>query len=600
VGGAFLFDESYRGKPLVFCGTGGILPREIAGEGSWIKHIDDGDITVMVGGRIGKDGIHGATFSSLALDEESPTSAVQIGDPITQKKMADFLLEARDKGLYKGITDNGAGGLSSSLGEMAEYSGGIRVDLNKCPLKYPGLAPWEIWVSESQERMSLAVDPATLDELLALARKRDVEATPIGEFTSTGTVSLYYEGQLAGEISLDFLHDGLPVMTIPAELNQLPAVEKTLTPPGEGETEGLLYALLAEPNIASKEPLVRQYDHEVQIQSVTKPFVGTRSDGPSDGAVLRPVARSYRGVTVTHGICPWYAPLNAYRMAQNAVDEAFRAHIALGGDPDQTSVLDNFCWPDPVESVSTPDGPHKMAQLVQTCRGLQDACLAYKAPLISGKDSMKNDAQLGGKKVSVKPTLLVSLMGITPDCRKTPSTDFKSPGDLIYLLGETRGELGGTFYEKLGGKGPLGSCPEVKPEEALPLYRSLHRAIHRGLTASCHDLSDGGLGVALAESALAGRLGAEIDLAMVPCGPRCGDEAERLLFCETPSRFLVSVAPENRGSFEETLTGRRFALIGSVTASPWITVTKDGAGIVSVPLDRVTNAWKKPFGGEVE
>lgn len=308
VGGAFLFDESYRGKPLVFCGTGGILPREIAGEGSWIKHIDAGDVTVMVGGRIGKDGIHGATFSSLALDEESPTSAVQIGDPITQKKMADFLLEARDRGLYKGITDNGAGGLSSSLGEMAEDSGGIRVDLDKCPLKYPGLAPWEIWVSESQERMSLAVDPATLEEFLALAEKRDVEATVVGEFTDTGYVSLYYGKKLVGELSLEFLHNGLPEMILQAELTPGTPSEVDLESLETAPADRILLALLGEPNIASKEPMIRQYDHEVQIQSVQKPFIGLKSDAPSDGAVLRPVPGSEQGVTVTHGVCPWYAP----------------------------------------------------------------------------------------------------------------------------------------------------------------------------------------------------------------------------------------------------------------------------------------------------
>ena len=281
VGGAFLFDESFTGKPLVFCGTGGVLPAEINGEASWIKHINPGDLVVMTGGRIGKDGIHGATFSSLALDETSPTSAVQIGDPITQKKMLDFLLEARDRGLYNGITDNGAGGLSSSLGEMAQTPGGIKIELDKCPLKYQGLAPWEILVSESQERMSLSVPPANAAEFLELAKMRDVEATVIGTFTDSGNIEIFYNGKIVGLLSLDFLHDGLPVMELEAEWTA-PLRKKTRPSTGEETVKtsavytDILFRLLSEPNIASKEELVRRYDHEVQAGSVMKPFIGQR------------------------------------------------------------------------------------------------------------------------------------------------------------------------------------------------------------------------------------------------------------------------------------------------------------------------------------
>ena len=594
VGGAFLFDEHYMGKPLVFCGTGGILPRKILGEDGWVKHVEPGSLAVMIGGRIGKDGIHGATFSSLVLDEESPTSAVQIGDPITQKRMSDFLIEARDRGLYRGITDNGAGGLSSSLGEMAEESDGIRVDLDKCPLKYQGLEPWEIWVSESQERMSLAVAPDTLDEFLSLAKKRDVEATVIGEFTDSGFIELYYKGELAAEMELEFIHDGLPVMELNAEWIPPDRPEEPVVP--EMTAGEILKKLLAEANIASKESLVRQYDHEVQIQSVQKPFVGAESDGPSDGAVLRPVPESKKGLTVTHGICPRYSVIDTYNMAACALDEAFRAHIAMGGNPEFTSALDNFCWPDPVESEKTPDGRYKLAQAVRACRGLQDTCLAYGIPLISGKDSMKNDAQLGGKKVSVKPTLLISLMGIMDEYSKTVSSDFKKAGDVILAAGVTRGEMGGTFYNKIL-KDESGDVPAVIPDEALELYRKLHRVIGAGLVSSCHDLSDGGLGVAAAESAIGGRLGAKFDLGLLPGGPDLETmETNRLLYCETPSRFLISVKPENLEEFRSIMEGSTVSVIGEVDTSGKLEITRVGKTVLKEDIEKLAGTWRSTLG----
>jgi len=544
--GAFLFDESYIGKPLVFCGTGGILPASINGEPSWVKHVRPGDLAVMVGGRIGKDGIHGATFSSLGLDENSPTSAVQIGEPITQRKMADFLLDARDAGLYGGITDNGAGGLSSSLGEMARESGGVEIDLDSCPLKYGGLAAWEILVSESQERMSLAVDPSTIDRLLALAACRGVEATVVGTFTDDGRIRLIHDGAVAGEIDLDFLHDGLPQMELQA-IWPGPRAGQPTNPntPGDPTSptalKGALLALLADPNIASKEHLVRQYDHEVQGGSILKPTCGLRADGPSDGAVLKPRYDSWRGITVTHGINPRYGDVDTYHMAVAAVDEAVRAHVALGGDPQQMAALDNFCWPDPVLSDSTPDGPFKLAQLVRACRGLADACVAYGLPLISGKDSMKNDSYLGGRKISIRPTLLVSLMGIVPDVRRALTSSFKTPGDRILLIGTGLPALGGSTYERLEGC-DLGDCPHTDLAANPSLYRAVHAAASNGLLSSLHDLSEGGLAVALAEAAIGGRLGARVTLPTD--APTAADRATAL-FGERTGGFIATCSPEH-------------------------------------------------------
>jgi phosphoribosylformylglycinamidine synthase len=599
--GAFLFDESYIGKPLVFCGTGGMLPLKIRGGDSWKKRIESGMLAVMVGGRIGKDGIHGATFSSLALDETSPSSAVQIGDPIIQKRMTDFLMEARDAGLYAGITDNGAGGLSSSLGEMAESSGGVSIDLSSCPLKYQGLSPWEILVSESQERMSLAVEQDKLDALIRLAARRGVEATVVGRFTDSGFVEIWYGGRLVGLVSMEFLHRGLPVMRLSARWNE-PRIEGSALA-DRGDWTGALLEILAEPNVASKEQLVRQYDHEVKAVSIEKPCTGVHRDAPSDGAVLKPRYDSYRGLTITHGIAPRLSDHDTRAMALAAVDEAFRAHIALGGDPARAVALDNFCWPDPVQSASNTDGDFKLAQLVRACAALREACLAYGVPLVSGKDSMKNDAFAGGRRISVRPTLLITLVGIIDDVRKAPSTDFLAPGDLIYILGGTGGGLGASMLERVGrarGEGRLGRCPVADPAEHLPLYLALSRCISGRIVRSCHDLSDGGLAVALAESCIGGGLGADVKLDSLPLRAASGQaslypQAAVRLFSEDPGRFIVAVRKDDRERFERSLAGRRFALIGETTEEPRLRISHRGLCAIDAAVAELEQAFKTPI-----
>jgi phosphoribosylformylglycinamidine synthase len=348
--------------------------------------------------------------------------------------------------------------------------------------------------------------------------------------------------------------------------------------------------MLADANVASREEWVRQYDHEVQARSVIKPFVGRRREAPSDGGVLLVRHDSRRGITVTHGICPRYGDHDTYHMAQCAVDEAVRAHVALGGDPDRMSALDNFCWPDPVQSPENPDGAFKLAQLVRACRGLADACRAYQLPLISGKDSMKNDALVDGRRISIRPTLLVSLMGIIEDVRLAQSTDFKAPGDLLFVVGETRGELGGTCLERLAGT-PLGACPSLAPRAAFSSYHKLHGAMRAGCVRSCHDLSDGGLWVALAECCLGGELGARIALEALPVARETGRESERLLFCETPSRFLVSVAPADLGQWRRIMTGAPSGLIGTVTSDGLLSVQVEGRDLAAVTVPEVRAAW---------
>jgi len=584
--GAIVFHDRFLGKPLVFCGTGGISPAIAGGKPAHEKGAKPGDIIVMTGGRIGKDGIHGATFSSEALHEGSPATAVQIGDPITQKKMADFLLEARDLGLFNCITDDGAGGLSSSIGEMARVPGGASVHLEKVPLKYAGLAPWEIFLSEAQERMTLAVPPESLDAFMDLARRREVEATVLGEFNDSGLLECFFEGRLIASLDMEFLHDGLPRMHLEARLEpSLPMPEAPLEMDGSDSTADLL-DVLAALNVCSKESFVRMYDHEVLGQSVLKQFQGVNNDGPGDAGVIQPVPDSNRGLAVACGICPKYSDLDTYAMAACAVDEAVRNLVAVGAELGSIAGLDNFCWPDPVQSSATPDGRHKLAQLVRACEALYDVCLAYDIPLISGKDSMKNDYRIGDTKISIPPTLLFTAVAMIDDVRKVISMDVKGPGHIVYVLGETREELGGSEFMALRGKAG-GNPPQVCPLSSRALYERLHKAINAGLVASCHDVSDGGLGVALAETAFAGGFGMTVSLSSI--GVENGTAA---LFSETPGRFVATVRPEHAGAFETALSSSSCYRIGETGEEPMVHIICGDGKIVSADLDTLRKAWK--------
>jgi phosphoribosylformylglycinamidine synthase subunit PurSL len=591
INGAILFDERFLGKPLVFCGTGGIMPARLHGQPAHEKRANPGELIVMVGGRIGKDGIHGATFSSQELREDSPVSAVQIGDPITQKKMFDFLLEARDQGLYTAITDNGAGGLSSSVGEMARDSHGCELHLERAPLKYAGLQAWEILLSEAQERMTLAVPPEYVDDFLALAARRDVEATVLGSFTASGRFHVLYNGQSVAYLDMDFLHNGLPQMSLGAVWRPPALHEPQLPEPTDYAV--LLGAMLGRLNICSKEAWVRQYDHEVQGMSVVKPFVGNQNDGPSDAAVLRPLLDCTLGIVVANGICPRYGDIDAYHMTACAIDEAVRNAIAVGGRLGRIAGLDNFCWPDPVPSATNPDAEYKLAQLVRANQALYDYCQAYDLPCISGKDSMKNDYRVGETKISIPPTVLFSVLGVIDEVTTVVTMDAKRPGDVVYVLGATHAELGGSeYYALLGHLG--NSVPRVDAAAARRLYEALSVAMAQGLVASCHDCSDGGLGVALAETAFAGGLGMDVDLRLVPGASELRDDVT--LFSETPSRFVVTVRAEHAMAFEATLQGLPWAAVGHVSATPVFRVTgRSGELIITTGIDRLKAAWQRPL-----
>jgi len=591
VNGSIVFDERFLGKPLVYCGTAGIMPARIKGKTTHQKEIKPQDLIVMTGGRIGKDGIHGATFSSEELHEGSPVTAVQIGDPITQKKMTDFLLIARDRALYRGITDNGAGGLSSSVGEMATYSGGCELDLTHAPLKYAGLQPWEILVSEAQERMTLAVDPKKIKQFLELARKMDVEATILGKFTDSGKFHVLFGGKTVAYLDMEFLHSGVPQMQLNARWKPPKNKEPHIKPLRNYNME--LKRMLARLNICSKESVVRQYDHEVQGGSVIKPLVGAQNDGPSDAAVIRPLLNSMEGVVVAHGICPRYSDIDTYHMTACAIDEAIRNAVAVGADIDNLAGLDNFCWCDPVKSSKTPDGEYKLAQLVRANMAIYDYTTALGVPCISGKDSMKNDYQIGKTRISIPPTILYSVIGGIKDVRKAVTMDAKKPGDLVYVIGETKDEMGGSEWFALHNF-TGNNVPRVNAIKARKIYRSLHKAIQKGIIASCHDCSDGGMAVALAETSIAGEMGMDIDLNSVPYEGKKRDDY--ILFSESASRFIITIHPEEQRKLEKIMDGNITGLIGVVTGDGLFQMTgMNGRLIIKEKIKKLKEAWQKPL-----
>ena len=603
VNGSIVFDERYLGKPLVYCGTVGMMPRLLPdGRESHIKTPQPGNIIYMVGGRVGSDGIHGATFSSLELTEESPSSAVQIGDPITQKKMIDMILEARDLGLIQVITDNGAGGLSSSVGELAELTGGADLDLAAVPLKQPGLSKWEILVSESQERMTLGVNPEDCEEFEKLADLHEVEATAVGEFTDSGAFVVRFGDETVAHLPISFLHDGCPQLQLESEWKP-PHNEPIIFPKANSVEMGqILSRLMARPNVASKEWWVRSYDHEVIAQSVIKPFCGVNHDAPGDAAVIAPMQGKTQGAVISNGIVPRYSDIDAYAMAAASIDEALRNAVCVGVDLDLIAGLDNFCWPDPVESVKTPDGRYKLAQLVRANRALDEVCRAYNLPCISGKDSMKNDATLDGEKISVPPTLLFSLIGNHKDVRKAVSSDFKEVGDLIYLVGETHQELGASelafmFRDETNGvSGIGGKVPQIDTTRNLSLYRSLTAAMSKRLVASAHDCSDAGLAAAVAECCFGCDSGASIEISQIYSSVDNLD-IWGALFGESLGRILVSVSPNNSQEFEQSMKDHECNLLGVVDSGDSITFRDAGQVVLSASMSNLRDSWKGTLNG---
>jgi phosphoribosylformylglycinamidine synthase len=589
VNGAIYFDPRYVGNPLVYCGNVGLIPRDKS-----FKEPRPGDYIVALGGRTGRDGIHGATFSSAELTHESETlsgSAVQIGNAITEKMLADVVLEARDRGLYHAITDCGAGGFSSAVGEMGEQIG-AEVWLDRAPLKYEGLSYTEIWISEAQERMILAVPPDRWQAFADLAAGEGVEATVIGRFVSSGRLTLKYAEHEVADLAMDFLHQGRPPVVREAVYEPPPAGPLAIPHAAAAEPAATLTRILGSLNVASKHWVIRQYDHEVQGGSVVKPLVGVNNDGPSDAAVLRPVLASRRGIVVACGMNPRYGDFDTYHMAASAIDEAVRNCVAVGADPARIAILDNFCW-------GNTDRPQTLGSLVRAALACRDLAVALGTPFISGKDSLNNefryvDAQGRSQSISIPPSLLISALGQIDDVARAVTMDFKAAGNRLYIVGMTHEELGGSHFALVhllrGGR-----VPQVDPKTARLTFAALHAAISAGLVRACHDASEGGLAVALAEMAFAGGLGARVDLAAAPHTVVSPHAAPVLLFSESNTRFLCEVPDQRAADFERCLGGVPHGHLGSVTTEPALEIALDDRPLVVVDLDRLKAAWQAPL-----
>ncbi len=580
VNGAVYFDDRYIGNPLVFCGTVAMMPKDKCTK-RWAK---PGDAIICVGGRTGRDGIHGATFSSGELTHEHETEfshAVQIGNAITEKKVLDTLMQARDAGLYNAITDCGAGGLSSSVGEMGERIG-AEVHLDRVPLKYAGLSYPEIWISEAQERMVLAVPQENIERALKIFADEDVEATVIGHFgVDDAKLRLFYEDTLVGELDMDFLHDGLPRPTKEALWDFTP--KATPAPPTKENYSDELLQILASPNVAGKEWIIRQYDHEVQGGSVIKPLVGATEDGPGNAAAVRPIYGSDKGVVISCGMNPTLGDLDPYQSAMHAVDEALRNLVAVGGNLDRTAILDNFCW-------GNCDKPDRMGALVQAAKACYDAAIAYGTPFVSGKDSLNNEFKTdAGETIAIPPTLLISAFSVADDVTKCVTSDAKTPGNLLMLVGLTRGELGGCHYLRACGLETGNDVPPVDAAANITTFRAMQNAIGAGLVRSCHDLSEGGLAVAAAEMAFAGGLGVELSLDNVPADGQVSEFAK--LFGESAGRFLVEVEPGNKDAFLAAMGKVPVGEVGTVTDSGRIVIGK----AIDITLAAAKAAWSGTF-----
>ncbi|MEY3013974.1 MAG: phosphoribosylformylglycinamidine synthase [Pseudomonadota bacterium] len=584
VAGAITYDAGYVANPLVFCGTLGILPT-----GSHRNRANPGDRVVVLGGRTGRDGLRGATFSSMSMGQETAaiaSTSVQIGHPIHEKAAMEVVLQARDAGLYTAITDCGAGGLSSAVGEMAARIG-ADIDLTTVPLKVQGLAAWEIWLSEAQERMVLAVPDAQWEALVQLAMRHGSEATTIGRFRDDGQLVVRHGEREVARLDGAFLHDGIPQREL-VGLWQAPAPEP-LPPCPEQLTAGLL-RLLASPGIRSKEEILRRYDHEVQGGTRGKPLCGVAADAPADAAVLVPLDRARtadgeearRGVALGVGLAPRLGLLDPYAMAWAVVDEAIRNVVAAGADPDEVALLDNFCW-------GSPTLPDRMGALVRCTRGCHDAAVAFGAPYISGKDSLHNEYRdADGVRRAIPGTLLVTAMATVPDVGEACSPEGARAGDRLYVLGVSDDALGGSAW--LGLDDQLGDIAPAAVPDALADYRRLHAAIRDGLCAAVHDVSEGGLGVALAELAIAARCGLDADLDRAPgSAPERGDGR---LFGERGGRFVIAVRPADVRAFEAAMGSERIGRVGEMRADDRVQMAAAGQGRVATRVRALVDAFR--------
>ncbi|UCF44720.1 MAG: phosphoribosylformylglycinamidine synthase subunit PurL, partial [Candidatus Bathyarchaeota archaeon] len=579
VNGAIYFDDSYTGNVTVYCGCIGLLPLK-----KFRRNAKPGHIILLAGGKTGRDGIHGVTFASAELTEKSEEvsrPAVQIADPIEEEKLKRAIIEIRDRELASAITDLGGGGLSSAVGETAKrFNCGAKVELETVPLKHHGLTPWEIYISESQERMLLTVPPENLEKILEIFEKENVKATAIGKLTSEQRLHLSYQSEKVADMDMAFLFE--PPESVKTATYENAEFEEPAFPEPENLT-GILLQLLSSPNITSKESVVRTYDHEVKGNTALKPLQG-KYGGPNDAAVIKPLENSWKGIVISCGMNPNYGKIDAYWMAASAIDEALRNNIAVGGR--RIALLDNFTW-------GNPEKPERLGSLVRACEACYDFATAFKTPFISGKDSLFNESPLG----PVTPTLLITALGVIPDIRLTTSMDIKTPDNSLYIVGQTFKELGGSEYYKL--KRDIGkTVPKVRVAQAKNNFRTVTEAIDLGFVRACHDLSEGGLAVTAAEMALAGGYGMKLNLKKMPS--KAINRNDFLLFSESNSRFLMEVPEKTKKDFEALMKGKVYAEIGRVTKNPKLTVNGlDGTVVVNASLTDLRRSWKETLSSGV-
>lgn len=579
VAGAVCFDERFLGNPLVYCGALGILPKKKS-----FKESKPGQLVILCGAKTGRDGIHGATFSSKELDEHtvSLTSAVQIGNPIEEKKLTEAILRARDANLFTAITDCGAGGISSAITELAQGHG-VEVELDKVSLKYKGLSYTEIWISESQERMVFFTDKKNLKKLKHIFEEEDVVFNVVGRVTDTKKLILSYEENRVCELDLDFIFN-LPKLKKAAVWVKKEEPDCKLEEKSNYNKE--LNKVLASPNIACKDWILREYDHEVQAGSVIKSIYGISETAVNDASVVRPDLNDKRCVSIGLGINPFYSDIDPYWMAAAVIDEALRNVVASGAKLDKTFILDNFSW-------GSPGNPEILGGLVRAAKACYDFSTYFGTPFISGKDSLYNEYTVGKKHISIPGTLLISAVSVIDDWSKTMTSNFKKSGHLIYIIGFTRPELGASeYFRGLGIK--EGLVPKVDKSKAKNIFLHLSEAIGEGLVHSCHDLSEGGLGVALSEMCLSSNLGANIFLAEVPKEPGMLDY--ELLFSESTSRFVVEVEKDKSEDFKKIMADSAQGLIGCVTCERKLIIyNKSNKEIINTDIDTLKESWMQTF-----
>ena len=578
VNGSLHFHEDFRAKPTVIVGAYGLISIDKAQKGE----PESGDLVLSVGGKTGRDGVHGATFSSAEMTAETEkvnASAVQIGDPIEEKRAFDAILEMSAQNIIKAITDCGAGGFSSAVGEMGSKTG-VSIDLEKAPLKYLSLDPWEIWISESQERMIIALSPENLGKAQAIFSKYNVEGTVIGTFTDDQQLRVRYNGETLCDLPMDFVHGGLAQLSLEGKTEKFKFEEPSASVLQKNNYNEALKTIMGNYNVCSKELIVRKYDHNVQGTAVQMPFAGGNHQSPNNASVLEPLPGMKQGVVIGHGLNPILNRLDPFLGSKWAILEAVANIVAQGADPENIALLDNFIYPKP-DSKYLADLSRAIDACVETSKELG-------MPFISGKDSLSSTYRRGDKVIHIPPVLCVSAVGIIEDIEKTISSPFKKSGNKIVLIGETKPELGGSiYYDSLGYVGT--QVPTIDTKLAFQIFKAIHQGIKQGIILSCQDISEGGLISSIAEMSFGELFGTKI-VASVE-----GMKDYEWLFSESPGRFVCEVAEKDMGILKTICDSIPCILVGEINLEQRIVVELNQKSVLELNINDLKQEWQAPM-----